>query len=137
MQKRSLSLVTAITCMLAVAGSSQRPNEPSSDSIWGGEHIKMTVTASGAEIEFDCATGTISEPIPFDSKSEFKVKGTYLREHGGPVRENESSRAASATYSGKVENGKMHLSVTVGGKNPYQESFVLQRGHTGQVFKCR
>ena len=137
MKTRILLLVTAAATLLALSAFPQGGNEASSDSIWGGEHIELTVTASGAEIEFDCANGTIAEPIPLASNSGFKLKGTFTREHGGPVRENEPSRVAAATYSGAVENGTMHLKVTVSGKEPYQEFFVLRRGHAGQVVKCR
>lgn len=137
MKTTILLLMTAATTLLALSAFPQGGSEESSDSTWGGEHIEVTVTASGAEIEFDCATGTITEPIPPASKSGFNLKGTFTREHGGPVRKNEPSRIAAATYSGTVENGTMRLKVTVSGRESYQESFVLQRGHSGRLVKCR
>jgi hypothetical protein len=137
MKTRILLLTTVATTLLALSAFPQGGSEESSDSTWGGEHIELTVAASGAEIEFDCATGTVSKPVPLDSKSEFKLKGTLTREHGGPVRENEPSRVVAATYSGTIENGTMHLKVTVSGKEPYEETFVLQRGHSGRLVKCR
>ena len=30
------------------------------NGVWGGEHIRMDVTDSGADIEFDCARGTVT-----------------------------------------------------------------------------
>jgi hypothetical protein len=127
----------ALAGVLVMNAFPQSGAADASDSTWGGEHIEMVMTASGAQVEFDCATGAIAEPVPLDSKTDFKLKGTLTREHGGPVRDNESSRAAAATYSGSIKEGTMHLTVTVSGKDGYQESYVLQRGHAGQLVKCR
>ena len=33
---------------------------------WGGEHIRMIVTKTGAKIEYDCALGTIDEALLLD-----------------------------------------------------------------------
>jgi hypothetical protein len=104
---------------------------------WGGKHIEMTITASGAQIEFDCATGNISEKVPLTSNSYFQLKGTLTREHGGPIRKNETSNKEEAIFSGKIENGTMTLTVLVGGKNAFVQAFVLKRGQAGQIVKCR
>jgi hypothetical protein len=125
-----------IAVFLAVAVFSQEPDN-SAENTWGGEHIEMVTTASGAQIEFDCATGAINEPVPLKSTSDFQLKGTFTREHGGPVRENEAPRVVSATYSGRIENGKMYLKISVAGKDAYEESFVLRQRQSGRLMKCR
>jgi hypothetical protein len=133
MDKRVLWLATI--AMTGILQASTLPQE--ANATWGGEHIELVITDSGAQIEFDCATGTISEPVPLDSTTTFKLKGTFSREHGGPIRKDETPNTAKVTYSGRVENGKMILTVLVDGKDPYEGAFVLERGRAGRVTKCR
>ncbi|MEO8683028.1 MAG: hypothetical protein ABI665_28540, partial [Vicinamibacterales bacterium] len=52
---------------------------------WGGDHVRMDVTPSGAALEFDCARGTITETVP-DADATFSLKGTFTPERGGPTR---------------------------------------------------
>ena len=81
----ALVLVGAISAHFAVAAAGCRSkgtsrNNSADDAaanIWGGEHIEMEVTRDGATLEFDCATGTIAEPLPVHSQGRFSVKGTF------------------------------------------------------------
>src|SRR5689334_12436741 len=56
---------------------------------WGGLGIAMEVGDRGGTIEFDCAHGTISEKITAKGNGSFAVKGTFVREHPGPIRRDE------------------------------------------------
>src|ERR1051325_6023659 len=69
--------------------------------VWGGEHISLEVTASGGNLDFDCAHGAITEKIVPGHDGRFAVKGTYAAEHGGPGRGGEDSRKR-ATYRGLI-----------------------------------
>lgn len=131
-RKRALVLVLVIGAMIraGVAASDDAPN------VWGGQHVSMQVTRTGAELQFDCATGTISEPLPLDKPGRFRVKGTFTREHGGPVRRNEPPAARDATYSGIIENDTIRLRIEVAGQDQAQE-YVLNKGQQGRVVKCR
>jgi hypothetical protein len=53
---------------------------------WGGEHIEFVVNDNGAEVDYDCAHGRINQPIVLDKNGKFNLAGTYVTEHGGPVR---------------------------------------------------
>src|ERR1044071_7210900 len=79
---------------------------------WGGADIALEVTTEGVEINFDCATGHIDKAIVPDSAGKFSVSGTYIREHGGPMRNDETQDRKGATYKGTVNGEKMSLSVT-------------------------
>lgn len=105
--------------------------------VWGGQHIEVTMNANGGEIEFDCATGTISAPLKVDAQGKFQADGTYRREHGGPVRIDESDGAAPAKYSGSIAGDTMHLDVVLVQSKENVGSYVLTRGQAGRVFKCR
>src|SRR6266705_347488 len=117
--------VLCLAIILLVGTVAAKASAQEDNATWGGKHIEMTVTASGAQIEFDCATGNIAEKVPLTSNSHFQLKGTLTREHGGPVRKNETSNVKKAIYSGKIENGTITLTVLVDGKNPFGQRFVL------------
>ena len=48
---------------------------------WGGKHIGMTVMDSSITLEYDCAHGTIDEPINPDEQGRFEVTGVHIIEH--------------------------------------------------------
>src|SRR4029077_1824336 len=81
-------------------------------AVWGGDHVRMEVTRSGAELEFDCATGTITEAVP-ETEGTFSLKGTFTPERGGPTRDGDASRTVDANYSGTIKNDTMTLRVVV------------------------
>src|SRR6267143_531140 len=80
-----------------------------SNGNWGGDHIRVEVTGDKATIEYDCANGTIDGPLVVDGKGKFKLSGTHVREHGGPIRRGESGDAHPARYSGWTDGKKMIL----------------------------
>jgi hypothetical protein len=102
---------------------------------WGGDHVRMNVTGSGAELEFDCATGTITETMP-ETDGAFSLKGTFTPQRGGPSRD-DNPRAASATYSGTIERDTMSLHIVLERQNQEAGRYVLTRGHEGILRKCR
>ena len=57
----------AFICILAAVPVQAEPLlSPIAPGSWGGNHIRMIVTAEGAAIEYDCAWGTIDEPLLAD-----------------------------------------------------------------------
>src|SRR5882762_4116683 len=85
-----------------------------------------SVSGKGAEAEFDCAHGQVTQPIRLDGHGDFDVPGTFTAEHGGPVLRNETARPAAARYSGHVDGDTMSLTVTVGGER--MGVFAVGRG---------
>ena len=106
-------------------------------SVWGGDHVKLEVTAEGATLEFDCASGTLSKPLTADAGGNFKIKGTFTRERPGPVMRDSPNTAAAATYSGTITGSTMRLNITAGSQNDSMGDYVLGRGQPGKVFKCK
>jgi hypothetical protein len=105
--------------------------------VWGGQHIRMEVTGSGANLEYDCASSTIDEPIALNGEGNFDVKGKYSPQHGGPVRDDEGNNSVSVRYVGQVKDGEMTLTVTIPDKKETIGSFNLTRGSDGRLMKCR
>ncbi len=129
----TLLLIALLACL--VANGQDGGNEGS--EAWGGRHISLHMTASGASIEFDCAQGSITEPIKANAAGEFSVAGTYTPELGGPVRKDNPPRALPATYKGTITGNTMHLEVVLADKTQQPTPFVLTKGSQGRVVKCR
>jgi hypothetical protein len=102
---------------------------------WGGEHIILEVSEKGAEVEFDCAHGQISQPMALNQQGDFDVLGTFSQEHGGPVRKDEQVTSNPARYSGRVLGDTMTLTVTRGKENV--GTFTLNHGARANLRKCR
>jgi hypothetical protein len=105
--------------------------------VWGGRHLRMDVIASGAELEYDCAHGAITEELKLDDEGRFQAKGTHSREHGGPTRSDEVPSSRPATYRGRVSRKTMTLTVTLGDPAEELGTFTLTQGSEGDVVKCR
>ncbi len=102
---------------------------------WGGEHILLEVSEKGAEVEFDCAHGQITQPITLDKHGDFDVAGTFTPEHGGPVRRDENTPPSPTRYSGHADVDTMSLTVTLGKET--LGAFTLTRNASPILRKCR
>ena len=123
-----------IVMAVLLAGScGAAPTGPSPTGQWGGDHIALTVTASGSHAELDCAHGDITEPI---ESSTFRLAGTFVREHGGPIAIGESPDTHPAIYLGTVVGDAMTLTIRVTDTNEAIGSYTLTRGATGHIVKC-
>jgi len=125
------------------AGMAGAPSWPStaqsadeSVNVWGGEHVEMELTKTGANLDFDCAVGTIDQPLALTTDGKFRAAGTYTRESPGPTR-GDGNRAAAATYIGTIKGESMHLEVMLVNSKEAVGTFVLVRGRSGHVMKCR
>ena len=115
------------------AGVTQKALTP---GVWGGQHISMEITESGATISYDCAHGSITERIVPDGNSKFVVKGLHVKEHPGPTREEDETEGQRATYTGSIEGDTMTLSVSLSQPNETIGDYTLVRGRLGRVRKC-
>lgn len=102
---------------------------------WGGEHITLEVSEKGAEVEFDCAHGQVTQPMTIDKHGDFKASGTFTHEHGGPVLRDENTPPTPVRYSGHVDGDTMSLTITRGEEK--LGSFTLTRGSRPMLRKCR
>lgn len=103
---------------------------------WGGEHIGMVVSDSSATLEYDCAHGTIDEPIIPDAEGKFEVSGVHIFEHGGPIRIDEIPDEHPALYKGHIVGNKMTLILVLTDTDTEIDTFSLTRGVDPLIYKC-
>lgn len=104
--------------------------------MWGGERVRLVVRGDGAEVEFDCAHGRIDGRLRLDADGRFDAAGTFVAEHGGPVREGAREEGQPARYSGRVRGKTMTLSVRLAGPDEDAETFTLTHGREAELTKC-
>jgi hypothetical protein len=102
--------------------------------LWGGLHVTLQISGDSATLDFDCASGSIKDPILLDSSGRFDVVGSYDRQGPGPTRRGAKTES-DARYSGTVNGNTMKLSVQLPGGSEILE-FSLTRGREGKVTKC-
>ena len=111
-------------------------NDSLEAGVWGGQHIRMKVTDSGAELEYDCARSTIDQPIELDCQGRFEVKGRFIKEHGAPVSRDNAPNSSPVRYAGQVEGDKMKLTIRHEETGENFGDYNLTRGSEGQLMKC-
>lgn len=114
---------------------SEGPTTTLAEGEWGGDHLLLQVRDTVALAEFDCAHGRLNAPILL-AGGEFVASGTFTQEHGGPIREGEQVTPKPARYSGRTTGNRMTLTVLLTDEARAIGTFQLQRGSSGQVFKC-
>ena len=143
----SLGVFLLLTCLgdggscrnkeATVSKAPVESNNRLAKGVWGGQHIRLEVTASGATLEFDCGNSTIAEPIVLDRNGNFDVRGKYTPEHGGPIRNDEESTSLSVRYVGHASDKELTLTVTIPEKKETIGTYNLTHGSEGRVMKCR
>ena len=105
--------------------------------VWGGEHIRFEVTEGGANVEYDCAHGTVEGKIVVDAQGRFNVYGLHYEEQGGPVRPGDDAGGYRVRLSGRVGGSLMKLTVTRAGTRRVVGTFDLARDREPFLVKCR
>ena len=127
-------------CVPLSVGCALHPSEPQPTKVaageWGGDHVRLTVNESGAVIDFDCAHGKIDGALPLDLRGRFDVVGTFVLEHGGPQRPDETPDSRPARYSGTVAGKEMQLTLTLTEGDRASSSFQLSAGQQARLLKC-
>lgn len=104
---------------------------------WGGEHIRLDIAEAGAKVEFDCAFGTIDEPLVPDEKGAFVVLGTHAYESGGGRQPGELAlKGSPASYRGWTDGSEMRLTVTLIDTGRVVGTFSLRQGRPPVLEKC-
>jgi hypothetical protein len=101
---------------------------------WGGPHAAMAFNYA-AEVQFDCASGSIDVPIYPAKDGSFLVKGTYRDGSPGPVRVGQIFHSQTATYSGTALEGVMTLNVELEDGTALGP-FNLTLGGPPQITRC-
>jgi hypothetical protein len=126
-----LGALASYACGSATTAPSRLPV-----GVWGGDHITLAVADASTHLELDCAHGDIPAVPTLDREGQFEVAGTYVREHGGPIREDEISDRHPAIYSGRIAAKTMTLTIRLSDTNERVGAFTLVSGSSGRVFKC-
>ena len=133
-------ITAACSFLFGVTVACRTPMSASADripsGIWGGDRVQLNVTEQGATTEYDCAHGTIDQPLEVDRTGRFSATGTHVFEHGGPVRENEPADRHPAKYEGRMTGDNLTLSVTLTDRREDVGSFSLRRDISSRLHKC-
>jgi hypothetical protein len=103
---------------------------------WGGNHISLEVNEEGAQVEYDCAHGIISEPLRIDSQGKFRAKGTHFREKGGPQRVGDEDKGEPVIYSGTTDGKTATFTITNSVTDDVIGTFSLTLGKRSRLTKC-
>lgn len=103
---------------------------------WGGRGVVLDVTESGAVIEYDCASGAISEPLVLDKNNRFEAKGTHVTERPGPARVGQEGEEQPALYTGRVDAETMTLTIELTGTKQTLGTLTLTFGKSARLRKC-
>lgn len=120
----------------ASCADSSSPPSPLLVGSWGGEHAGLLVTPDGGALEYDCASGRITEPLRRGRGGILVAEGTHTSAHGGPVRVDESPPRRPASYTGRLEGNTLTLTVVMTDSNTTVGTFQLTRGRPPHVVKC-
>lgn len=135
----ALLLAAAAACALPAgnrAAAAEKKSDRVSAGTWGGVGIGLEVTDSGGRLDFDCAHGTMEQAPTLDENGRFEVRGRFVREHGGPVREGEVENAEPVRYVGKVSGDSMTLSIQPLAGDKAIGDYTLARGKRPRIRKC-
>ena len=125
--------VLVVVFLISCASGTEMQKIPT--GVWGGEHINLEVGAKSATIEYDCAHGMIEGPLVVDANGRFDLRGTHTPERGGPIRADEQPKSHPAHYVGSISGNTMKLTLKLEGAD--DETFTLEKGKQGELFKCK
>lgn len=144
MQLRWHPLMFVIALSLSLLAGAALANAPQSTpgesprsvpaGVWGGQSLNLEVTAQGATLQFDCATGKILEPLAPDASGKFRAAGKFQTE-GGPARRDQTSSGQDVIFSGVLDGDTMKIEFTLPNDTSPQK-FTLVRGQTGHLHRC-
>jgi hypothetical protein len=130
-------LLTAIIAF-GITGCLGDPFEPSPGDSYGSEDgIILTITPSGADLEWDCAAGQITEPFQTEEDGSFDLEGTFTPGAGLPVREDDPPRAQPARYFGtQLQLSGITLTVEVPSSGITLGPYLLRLGQGVILHRC-
>jgi hypothetical protein len=103
---------------------------------WGGQHIAMTVSPAGTEIEFDCGKASVTGAIATDRDGAFTVTGTFLQERPGPTTP-DGPPQRPMRLSGSVKGDDLQVKVVLTDTGEDLGTFALGYGVAPRLVKCR
>jgi hypothetical protein len=128
----------ALAFLVLLTGCGRSPSSPSDGLLggWGGDHVSLTVGETSSHLEFDCAHADIPGALTVTHAGLLAAAGTFVREHGGPIRVGEPLDQHPALFTGTVSGDVMSLTIRLTDVDESLGPFTLARGASGPVFKC-
>jgi hypothetical protein len=121
--------------LFALAGCAAVGQGPTTLSgSWGGQGIGLVLEGGLGTVEYDCASGTIDQPIP-SAEVPFSVSGTHREGAPGPVRVGQIFRSQRATYTGLAVKQDLTLNVKLEDGTELGP-FKLVQGAPPQINRC-
>jgi len=109
---------------------------------WGGPHAGISFQGGLADVSFDCASGTIDDPVFPAKDGSFSAKGTYRTGAPGPVKVGEFFKSQGAVFSGHVvpaatKGAPRTMTLSVGLEDETNLGpFTLTEGSPPQLTRC-
>lgn len=128
-----LLAAAAILALGACESISEAPTALSGQ--WGGQHVGVVLEGGVGRLEYDCASGTIDQPVIPAPDGRFTAAGTHIPGQGGPVRVGQIFTSHRATYAGRVEGEAMTLTATLE-DGTVIGPYTLTRGAEPQLVRC-
>ena len=95
--------------------------------VWGGKGIQLTVTATGAILDYGCDTGTVGERLSSDPSGKFVAHGTHVFGVGGPRQMGDvAPKPHRARYEGTRKGEVIQLTVSLPALERKLGEFTLQ-----------
>lgn len=104
--------------------------------VWAGNRLVLTVTESGANAEFECASGVLDGPLLLDARGHFDVSGWYRRQSGGPAPSGQQPPALRARFRGSTQGTDMDLTVVMVDTSATHGPFQLKLGAPVRIERC-
>jgi hypothetical protein len=134
--KAALLVPTLGMMIMAVSATGAASKPKMLKGTWGGDRMILTMSASGGQIDMDCASGTIKGKIVPDAKGNFTVRGTFDQERGGPtLAEDFAHKGKPAIYRGQIIGNTIKLAITQNGVTQ-PTNYVLREGERPKLVRC-
>lgn len=135
--KRMILLPILVT-LLSLTGCKEDSVQPGTqiEGLWGARHIILVADKAGAVLEYDCAHGTIDQPLISNADGYFYFRGTHTWEAGGPIQIDQQFDTQPARYYGTVSGNTLNLSIFLPDEGQVLGPYVLVQDDPGRVFKC-
>lgn len=131
---KGIGIIVGLVLLIPIGAKTQKMERIPTGN-WGGLHINLVVGTRAATIEYDCASGVIQGPLVVDRDGNFNLRGVHRIERGGPIRADEKPNEVPATYTGSIKGNTMTLNLKLGDSDV--ETFTLEKGKEGELFKCK
>jgi hypothetical protein len=134
--KASLSSALLIGLMMAdQTGMARSVKQSPFDGIWGGDRMNLEVGRNGGKIETDCGSGRFPGPIKLAANGSFSASGSFYDHQIGPQKANDIQSASAARFHGRLSNGLLHFSISIGDKKD-KLHYALRKNARVKLVQC-